>query len=140
MVKDLYTDGSCLNNPGDGGWAWVAVENGDVVRRNSAKVCNTTNNRMEMIAAIEAIKSYSEADLNIYTDSIYLKNGITVWIHSWLKSNWKNNKVKNVDLWQELWSLCQGRNIKWYWVKGHDTNVFNNEADRLAQLAARSGD
>ncbi len=136
-MKDIYTDGSCINNPGNGGWAWLCVENNKITRYNSKKVANTTNNQMEMIAAIEAIRN-NEGELNIYTDSIYLKNGITTWIFSWLKTNWKNNTVKNIELWKELFALTQNRKIHWNWVKAHSTNEFNNKVDILANSAARS--
>ena len=137
MNKIIYTDGSCINNAGDGGWAWILIEDNKVSKKDFNKVAGTTNNRMEMTAAIEAIKS-NDDNLDIYTDSIYLKNGITIWIHSWLKTNWKNNKIKNIDLWKELWNLVSSKNINWHWIKAHSTNQFNNEVDILANRAAKS--
>ena len=134
-MKTIYTDGSCINNPGKGAWAWILVDQDQIIQQESQQVADTTNNRMEMIAAIKAIQT-NEGNLEIYTDSIYLKNGITIWIYSWLKSNWKNNTIKNIDLWKELFTLTQNRNIQWNWIKAHNNNRYNDAVDKLANETA----
>ena len=134
-MKTIYTDGSCINNPGKGAWAWILVDQDQIIQQESQQVADTTNNRMEMMAAIKAIQT-NEGNLEIYTDSIYLKNGITIWIYSWLKSNWKNNTVKNIDLWKELLTLTKNRNIQWNWVKAHNNNRYNDAVDKLANETA----
>lgn len=134
-MKTIYTDGSCINNPGKGAWAWILVDQDQIIQQESQQVADTTNNRMEMMAAIKAIQT-NEGNLEIYTDSIYLKNGITIWIYSWLKSNWKNNTIKNIDLWKELFTLTQNRNIQWNWIKAHNNNRYNDAVDKLANETA----
>lgn len=130
----LYVDGACRGNPGLGGWgAYIIRESGE------EKICggeeNTTNNRMELTAAIEGIKHCSADDkLIIWTDSNYVKQGITEWIHGWKKKNWKD--VKNPDLWKLLDATCQGRDIEWNWIKGHAGHPGNEMADQLANLGA----
>ena len=138
MIK-IYTDGSCLKNPGNGGWAAIICSD-DQMKKISGSEKDTTNNRMELMATINALKEVNSDDLiEIYTDSKYVKNGITDWIHNWIKNNWKtSNKedVKNKDLWLELYNLNQSLKIKWNWVKAHEGNPMNEEADLLAKKAA----
>ena len=138
MIK-IYTDGSCLKNPGNGGWAAIICTDNEV-KKISGSEKDTTNNRMELMATINALKEVNSKDLiEIYTDSKYVKNGITDWIHSWIKNNWKtSNKedVKNKDLWVQLHELNNNSKIKWNWVKAHAGNPLNEEVDLLAKKAA----
>ena len=130
----LYVDGACRGNPGLGGWgAYVITESAE------HKLCGgeaeTTNNRMELSAAIEGVLFCpADAKLEIWTDSKYVKQGITEWIHGWKKKNWKD--VKNPDLWQKLDAVCQGREIEWNWIKGHAGHAGNEMADQLANVGA----
>ena len=137
----IYTDGACKGNPGEGGWGAI-LEFTDETNKIYGYQENTTNNRMEIVAAIEAIKLVKEeSDIIIYTDSKYLMNGINTWIHSWKKNNWKtsgNKNVKNVDLWKAIDELNSKHSIKWNWVKGHSGNPGNEMADDLANLAISS--
>ena len=138
MIK-IYTDGSCLKNPGNGGWAAIINEDGDI-KRVSGSEKNTTNNRMELMAPLNALKGMSpNKEIEIYTDSQYVKLGITDWIHKWIKNNWQTSKkepVKNKDLWMELYDLTKSHEIKWIWVKAHAGNKLNEEVDLLAKQAA----
>ena len=138
MIK-IYTDGSCLSNPGNGGWAAIININGEI-KKISGNEKNTTNNRMELMAPINALKNINSKDpIEIFTDSKYVKNGITEWINTWVLNNWKTSKkenVKNKDLWLELHKLNQSLNVKWNWVKGHAGNPLNEEVDMLAKKAA----
>ena len=138
MIK-IYTDGSCLTNPGDGGWAAIINIDGEI-KKISGNEKNTTNNRMELMAPINALKYiYSKDPIEIFTDSKYVKNGITEWINTWVLNNWKtSNKedVKNKDLWIELYKLNQSLNVKWNWVKAHAGDNLNEEVDMLAKEAA----
>ena len=138
MIK-IYTDGSCLKNPGNGGWAAIICTK-DEMKKISGSEKDTTNNRMELMATINALKEVNSDDLiEIYTDSKYVKNGITDWIHNWIKNNWKtSNKedVKNKDLWVQLYDLNKNSKIKWNWVKAHAGNPLNEEVDLLAKKAA----
>ena len=140
MIK-IYTDGSCLNNPGNGGWAAIISIN-DEVRRISGSVKDTTNNKMELMAPIKAIQEIKEQQpIEIYTDSQYVKLGITDWIHKWIKNNWQTSKkepVKNKELWIELYELTKSHEIKWIWIKAHAGNILNEEVDLLAKQAAES--
>ncbi|MGE8561556.1 MAG: DNA polymerase III subunit epsilon [Acinetobacter sp.] len=130
----LYVDGACRGNPGLGGWgAYVITESEE--HKLCGGVPETTNNRMELTAAIEGIKFCpTDAKLIIWTDSNYVKQGITEWIHGWKKKNWKD--VKNPDLWKLLDATCQGREIEWNWIKGHAGHPGNEMADQLANLGA----
>lgn len=130
----LYVDGACRGNPGLGGWgAYVITETQKHELCGGAE--NTTNNRMELQAAIEGIKFCAPSDkLIIWTDSTYVKRGITEWITNWKKKNWKD--VKNPDLWKELDAVCQNREIEWNWIKGHAGHAGNEKADQLANLGA----
>ena len=138
MIK-IYTDGSCMSNPGNGGWAAIININGEI-KKISGNEKNTTNNRMELMAPINALKNINSKDpIEIFTDSKYVKNGITEWINTWVLNNWKTSKkdnVKNKDLWLELHKLNQSLNIKWNWVKAHAGNPLNEEVDMLAKKAA----
>ena len=138
----IYTDGACSGNPGPGGWGAVIFDERKKQLNISGKVKDTTNNRMELIAPIMALKKIkSESDVVIFTDSTYVKNGITEWIKKWETNGWKNSKrkpVKNKDLWVRLNDLCQKNKIVWKWVKGHSNNKYNNLADELATLAIKN--
>ena len=138
MIK-IYTDGSCLKNPGNGGWAAIICTRNEM-KKISGSEKDTTNNRMELLATINALKEVNSEDLiEIYTDSKYVKNGITDWIHNWIKNNWKtSNKedVKNKDLWVQLHELSNNSKIKWNWIKAHAGNPLNEEVDLLAKKAA----
>jgi ribonuclease HI len=138
MIK-IYTDGSCLENPGNGGWAAIINDDGDI-KKISGSEKNTTNNRMELMATINALKNIKpNKEIEIYTDSKYVKLGITEWINTWLNNNWQTSKkedVKNKDLWLELYVLNKSLNVKWNWVKAHAGNHINEEVDLLAKKAA----
>jgi ribonuclease HI len=132
----IYTDGSCLGNPGDGGYAAILLYKGN--RKDvKGKEKNTTNNRMELMAVIKALKSLKKkCSISLYTDSNYVKNGITEWIFNWKKNGWKTagkQEVKNKELWLELDALVQQHIIKWHWVKGHSGDKYNEEVDKLAR-------
>ena len=145
MEIKIYTDGACIGNPGPGGWAAIILsENKKKEIFGGEKL--TTNNRMELTAAIKALEhcSLEEKDqlslrnLKIFTDSNYLKEGITSWINNWEKNNWKTadkKNVKNVDLWRKLKDLTKSKKIEWCWVKGHSDNPMNDLADKLAKEA-----
>ena len=140
MIK-IYTDGSCLNNPGDGGWAAIINTNGDV-RKISGSVKDTTNNKMELMAPIKALQAVKgNEQIEIYTDSQQVRLGITDWVHKWIKNNWQTSKkepVKNKELWVQLHELNNSSDVKWIWVKAHAGNVLNEEVDLLAKQAAES--
>ena len=137
----VYTDGSCLGNPGNGGWAFLIEEEKDI-RYRAGFEKNTTNNQMELIAAIKALEFLNKYNhITINTDSNYVKEGITNWIFNWKKNNWKTSTkqlVKNRELWERLDNLCENKNISWCWVKAHNTSEFNNQVDELARKAAES--
>jgi ribonuclease HI len=138
MIK-IYTDGSCLKNPGNGGWAAIININ-NVIKKISGSVKDTTNNKMELMAPIKAIQEVKgQQSIEIYTDSQYVKLGITDWIHKWIKNNWQTSKkepVKNKELWMELYELTKNHEIKWIWVKAHAGNALNEQVDLLAKQAA----
>ena len=138
---EVYTDGSCLGNPGKGGWAFL-VNNEGVISSRSGYSIKATNNQMELTAAIKAIEFLvNHKEMSIYTDSNYLKNGITLWVTNWKKNNWKTaskNPVKNKELWERLDQLNYLKKIKWKWVKAHDTNKLNNKVDLLARQSAET--
>ncbi|MEC9250190.1 MAG: ribonuclease HI [Pseudomonadota bacterium] len=134
----IHTDGACSGNPGPGGWGAILEWNGHRKELHGG-ARDTTNNRMEMQAAIEALKALKKPGRSVIliTDSVYLRDGITKWIHGWKKRNWKTadkKPVKNVDLWQELEALTQAHDIEWRWVKGHAGDPGNERADELARL------
>jgi ribonuclease HI len=138
MIK-IYTDGSCLNNPGDGGWAAIININGNI-KKISGSFKDTTNNKMELMAPIKALQKIKKKQkIEIYTDSQYVRLGITDWINKWKKNNWQTSKkepVKNKELWIELYELTKSYEIKWIWVKAHAGNILNEEVDLLAKQAA----
>ena len=137
MIK-VYTDGSCLGNPGNGGWAAIIISNGKKIQIKGNKK-NTTNNQMELLAPIQALKKIPKGSkVQIFTDSKYVKSGITEWIHNWKKNGWKtaNKKpVKNKEIWIELDKLSSIHTIEWKWVKGHSGHPENERADELANEA-----
>ena len=145
MEIKIYTDGACTGNPGPGGWAAVVLsESGKKELFGGEKL--TTNNRMEITAAIKALEYFTKQEekqpskkhIRIFTDSTYVKEGITVWINSWEKNNWKTadkKNVKNVDLWKKLKELIKSNQVEWNWVKGHSENPMNDLADKLAKEA-----
>ena len=138
MIK-IYTDGSCLENPGNGGWAAIINNNGDILRISGGEK-KTTNNKMEVLAPIKALQKIKKnSKIEIYTDSKYVKLGITEWIHKWLKNNWQTSKkepVKNKELWVQLYNLTKVYEINWIWVKAHAGNPMNEEVDLMAKKAA----
>ena len=140
MIK-IYTDGSCLENPGKGGWAAIIINNGEKTKIKGSKE-NTTNNQMELLAPIMALKKIPRGSkVLIFTDSKYVKSGITEWIHNWKKNGWKTaskKDVKNKDLWIKLDGLSSSFDIEWNWVKAHSTDKLNNEVDLLARTSART--
>ena len=135
----VYTDGACSGNPGKGGWAAIILD-GKNQSSISGSEYKTTNNRMELMAPINALKNMDpKSEIEIFTDSQYVKLGITEWINTWVKNNWKTSKkedVKNKDLWLQLYDLNQSFKIKWNWVKAHAGNPLNEEVDLLAKKAA----
>jgi len=138
MIK-IYTDGSCLENPGNGGWAAIIIDDEKKTQIKGSKK-NTTNNQMELLAPIEALKKIPKgSEVQIFTDSKYVKSGITEWIHNWKKNGWKTadkHPVKNKELWEELDLLNNEFVISWNWVKAHSTDQLNNEVDLIAREAA----
>tara|TARA_S200000501_G_scaffold307020_3_gene296045 strand:+ start:24227 stop:24661 length:435 start_codon:yes stop_codon:yes gene_type:complete len=139
MIKKaiVYTDGACSGNPGPGGWgATIKID------RETFEIYggedDTTNNRMELIAAIKALEFLNESyEITLYTDSNYVKDGITKWIFNWKKNNWKTSSkktVKNSDLWIQLDAIQEKRKVNWNWVKGHSGNIGNERADELARM------
>ena len=134
----IYTDGACSGNPGPGGWGSVLLYNGHR-REMSGGDAETTNNRMEMMAVIQALETLKRScEVMIYTDSVYVMKGITEWIEQWKKRNWKTaakKPVKNVELWQRLELAIQPHDVKWTWVKGHSGVPENERADELATTA-----
>ena len=137
----IYTDGACSGNPGPGGWGAVIIANGKISEISGSE-SDTTNNRMELMAAIKALENVpTNNKISLYTDSQYVKNGITKWISNWVKNGWKNSEnkpVKNQDLWQKLLEVSGQRKISWHWVKGHDENEYNNLADSIARAQCKS--
>ena len=141
MKYKIYTDGACSGNPGPGGWGAVIFDPNGKQKNISGSEKNTTNNRMELLAAIMSLKKIkSNSEVIIFTDSTYVKNGITEWMKNWKKNGWKNSSkkpVKNKDLWEKLDKLCEANSVSWKWVKGHSINEFNNLADELATKAIK---
>lgn len=138
---EIYTDGSCLNNPGAGGYGVVLIS-GNHRKELSGGFQHTTNNRMEIFAVIAALRQLKRpAKVNLYTDSQYVVNAMTKgWAKKWQKNNWRRNaqeKAKNPDLWQELLDLCEQHQVNFIWVRGHSGNTENERCDRLAFMAAQ---
>lgn len=136
----IYTDGGCKGNPGPGGWAFIVVKDDKIVFEDSGADFSTTNNKMELTAMINALK-YAIAsgfdEVEVYTDSQYVKNGITDWINKWKKNSWRSSSgdpVKNQEYWRELDSLVRNLSIGWNWVKGHSGNEFNQRCDDLVKI------
>ncbi len=139
---EIFTDGACSGNPGAGGWG-VILRCGETEKELSGGEAQTTNNRMELTAVIEALKALKrECEITLYTDSRYVMDGVNEWMPNWKKNGWKttNKKsaVKNLELWQELDSLLPKHKIKWVWVKGHNGHPENERVDKLARDAAKS--
>jgi ribonuclease HI len=141
----IYTDGACSGNPGPGGWGAI-LRFGDQEKELRGGEAHTTNNRMELTAAISALEALKRAcSVDLHTDSEYVKNGITTWIKSWKKNGWRTadkKPVKNVDLWQRLDAALANHQVRWHWVKGHAGHTMNERADQLARdgiIAARAG-
>jgi ribonuclease HI len=133
----IYTDGACSGNPGPGGWGAV-LRYGDVEKELHGSDPSTTNNRMELMAAIQALESLNRpVKVELYTDSKYLLDGITKWVTGWQRNGWMTSAkqpVKNVDLWQRLVKALAPHQVTWFWVKGHNGDPGNERADELARL------
>ncbi|MCL2243454.1 MAG: ribonuclease HI [Treponema sp.] len=146
----IYTDGGCSGNPGPGGWAYVMVletfQGKKIIAQEKGMERNTTNNRMELSAVINALKALKTMDdvphqAALYTDSQYVQKGITEWIHLWKRNSWKTSDkspVKNQDLWKELDLLAGEFTVKWEWVRGHAGHEYNERCDRMTQEAIAS--
>ncbi|WLD59664.1 ribonuclease HI [Salinispirillum sp. LH 10-3-1] len=136
----IYTDGACKGNPGPGGWG-AFMQYGKHAKELFGGEANTTNNRMELRAAIEGLSALNKQSVvKLYTDSSYVKNGIEKWMTGWKRNGWKTaskQPVKNVDLWQQLDELVKKHEVHWHWVKGHAGNPGNEKADELANLGAQ---
>ena len=146
MQVKVFTDGACSGNPGPGGWGAIlkAIKNGKIVSEKEiyGGEETTTNNRMELIAAIKALENLKTiSQVTIITDSKYLKDGMTKWINNWISNNWRNStnkEIKNIDLWKKINILSQSHEIIWEWVKGHNSHADNERADYLARLGMSS--
>ncbi len=131
----IYTDGACQGNPGPGGWGVVLIF-GENIKKLSGYAPDSTNNKMELTAAIEGLKSLKKpCQVQLFTDSQYVKKGMSEWIEGWILKNWVNaskDPIKNKELWQELYALSKIHTVTWNWVKAHNGDKYNEEADRLA--------
>lgn len=135
---EIYTDGACSPNPGRGGWAWIYVDKSERQRWKAGSEPHTTNNRMEMMAVIRALEDNdNQQSIIIFSDSKYVIDGITKWIHGWRRNNFKQGTVKNQDLWERMDRAMGDRVVRFNWVKGHSQNVMNAQADILAVQASR---
>ena len=136
----IFTDGACLGNPGPGGWAAILAEQSGR-REITGYEADTTNNRMEMRAALEALRALGTgAAIDLYTDSQYLRNGMRDWMPKWKRNNWRTaakQPVKNTDLWRELDAAASAHDVEWHWVRGHDGHPENERCDALANEAIR---
>jgi ribonuclease HI len=134
----IHTDGACSGNPGPGGWGAVLEARGQV-RELSGGEALTTNNRMELMAAIAALEALTRpCEVDLHTDSTYVRDGVTKWIHAWKRRGWRtadNKPVKNEDLWRALEAAAERHRVRWHWVRGHAGNDGNERADRLARAA-----
>lgn len=139
MTVEAFTDGACSGNPGPGGWG-VVLRYGDHEKELYGSDPATTNNRMELMAAIMALESLKRGcAVRLHTDSRYVKDGITQWIHNWKRNGWRTadkKPVKNADLWQRLDAAIERHQVEWIWVKGHDGHAENERADALARQGA----
>ena len=137
-IVHIWTDGACSGNPGPGGWGAV-LRYGETEKELSGAEAATTNNRMELMAAIEALNALKKpANVKLHTDSKYVMDGVTKWIHGWKKKGWKtadNKPVKNEDLWRALEAAANRHTVEWQWVKGHAGDPMNERADELARAA-----
>jgi ribonuclease HI len=137
MKVEIYTDGACSGNPGPGGWGAI-LRYGDHEKEMNGGESETTNNRMEMMAVIESLSALKKScDVDLYTDSTYVKDGVTKWMDGWKKKGWKTaakKPVKNQDLWERIDSEIIRHNVTWHWVKGHAGHPENERADELARL------
>jgi ribonuclease HI len=149
MKKLIYTDGSSSGNPGPGGYAAI-ISDGEKVLEIGGYEEKTTNNRMELSAAINSLKAAVDLHqkgqlphplelIYVYTDSMYVRNGITDWIIKWKRNGWRDGKIKNQDLWMQLDSISKDLPIKWEWVRGHSGNVYNEMADNIARNSIKKG-
>ncbi|MCE2964759.1 MAG: ribonuclease HI [Alphaproteobacteria bacterium] len=140
-IITIHTDGSCLGNPGRGGWA-ALLQWGEHEKELTGGEAHTTNNRMELTAALEALRALKKpSTVDLYSDSQYLRNGITQWIHGWQKNGWKTaakKPVLNADIWQALLEAEKPHTVRWHWVRGHDGHVENERVDALARRAAEN--
>ncbi len=141
-LVQIYTDGACSGNPGAGGWGAI-LRYGEIEKELCGGNSDTTNNRMELQAVIEALKALKKVcEIELYTDSRYVMDGVNEWLPNWKKNDWrttnKKSAVKNIDLWQELDSLLPKHKIKWIWVKGHNGHPENERVDKLARDMAKS--
>ena len=138
IIVEIYTDGACSGNPGPGGWGAI-LRYGENEKELSGGAAETTNNRMELSAAIEALRALKRPSrVRIHTDSTYVKDGITKWIVNWKRNGWRTaakKPVKNVDLWQDLYDALKDHDVEWHWVKGHAGHSENERADALARSA-----
>jgi ribonuclease HI len=139
---EIYTDGACSGNPGPGGWGAILLFK-DSRKELSGGERETTNNRMELMAAIGALEALKRpCEVHLHTDSMYLKDGVTKWIHGWKKNGWKTadkKPVKNVDLWQRIEEAAAKHKVSWHWVRGHNDHELNEHADALARAAVPRG-
>ena len=132
----VHTDGACSGNPGPGGWGAI-LKYGEVEKELKGGEPNTTNNRMELLAAISALEALKKrASVDLYTDSQYVRSGITAWIHNWKRNGWRTadkKPVKNAELWQRLDTAIKQHDVRWHWVRGHAGHAENERADQLAR-------
>ena len=141
MKYKIYTDGACSGNPGPGGWAVIILVNNEIKEKFFGSEKNTTNNQMELLAPIKAMQKFKKkSEISVFTDSTYVRDGITIWIKQWEKNGWKTaskKPVRNKELWKKLKNLSSKHSIKWIWVKGHAQDKYNNLVDELAQGAIK---
>jgi ribonuclease HI len=142
QIIEIFSDGACSGNPGPGGWGTL-LRQGSTVKELSGFAADTTNNRMELIGAIEGLAALKRpCQVHLTTDSQYVKKGITEWIHNWVKKGWKNSQKKDVanrDLWEQLLELTRKHDVKWHWVRGHTGHAENERCDELARAAIAKG-
>lgn len=142
QIIEIFSDGACSGNPGPGGWGTILKQD-STVKELSGFAADTTNNRMELIGAIEGLAALKRpCRVHLTTDSQYVKKGITEWIHSWVKKGWKNSQKKDVanrDLWEQLLEQTRKHEVEWHWVRGHTGHAENERCDELAQAAIAEG-